>query len=119
MIRIAALHHLASSDEPGEEIGADTMRAALAIGDWSLAHALDVLTGADPEVRRGLAWLKRNGEAEISVSDLRRALGLLADDARALAERLESTARCGRSSPSRWARRVVVRRARATPYIPI
>jgi hypothetical protein len=90
IIRIAALLHLAA-DEPGDEIGADRMRAALAIGDWSLAHALDVLTGADPEIRRALAWLKRNGKAEVSQRDLQRALGIGTSDATAaLAGRLET-----------------------------
>lgn len=89
IVRIAALLHLAA-EEPGDEISADTMERALAIGEWALAHALDVLTGPDPEVRRALAWLDRNGEPEVSLRDLQRGTHLLADEAESLARRLET-----------------------------
>jgi hypothetical protein len=91
--RIAALLHLAS-DAPGDEISADTMRASIAIADWALAHAIDVLTGPDPTIRRAISWLKRHDQPEVSVRDLHR--GVFAhgntgttDDARRLVERLE------------------------------
>jgi replicative DNA helicase len=87
--RLAALLHL-TGDEPSDEIGEATMKRALAIGEWSLAHALDALAGPDTELRRALAWLRRNGEPEVSTTDLRRALRLMADAAEALAGRLEA-----------------------------
>ena len=74
-------------------IEADTMKRALRIGDWSLAQALDVLTGPDPELREALDWLRRNGEAEVSRRDLQRGRSLkTADEAQDLAESLVSLA---------------------------
>jgi replicative DNA helicase len=88
--RFAAHLHRAA-EQPGDEISETTMRAALRIGDWSLAHAQALLTGHDSDYRRALAWLIRHGEAEISLRDLQRGMSnATSDDARELADRLEA-----------------------------
>ena len=93
-IRVAALIHLAA-DHAGNEISADTLRAGLAVGEWSLAHALDVLTGPDLDMRRALTWLRQTALPQVTLRDLQR--GAFAggktgtsQDAHALAERLEA-----------------------------
>ena len=94
------------------------MRAAMRIGEWSLAHALDILIGPDPEMTRALAWMERRGKAEISTSDLRRAFHLVASDARPLANRLERIGVLRALDPPESTSKAAGRRARATPSIP-
>ncbi len=87
--RIAGLLHLATQDA-SEPIGEATMRSALQIGDYLLAHGLAVLTGPDDQMRRTLKWLAAT-DGTVTVRDLQRGpLGGRgkAEDAAALAERL-------------------------------
>ena len=87
--RIAALLHLAESAEG--EIGASTMLAALAIGDYLLAHGVAALTGPDEKVRRSLQWLSARARSTVSLRELHRGpLGARGstEDALALAEGL-------------------------------
>lgn len=88
--RVAALLHLVEHS-PAEPVGAETMRAALAIGEYALAHARAALTGPDSTGRDAVRWLTTNAQASVTVRDLHR--GPLAGrgpstDARALADRL-------------------------------
>lgn len=86
--RIAGLLHLATQ-EAVEPISEATMRDALRIGDYLLAHGLAVLTGPDDSMRRALKWLV--SRETVSVRDLQRGpmggRGKV-DEAMALAERL-------------------------------
>ncbi len=88
--RLAGLLHLAQHpvDDP---ISETTMRQALRIGDYLLAHGLMALTGPDPLVRRALGWLARRGEATVTQRDLQRSVGQrgTAEDAENLARALE------------------------------
>jgi replicative DNA helicase len=69
--RIAGLLHLCGHpvDEP---IDGPTMRAALRIGDYLLAHSTEALTTPDPKVRSAIRWLRRLDEATVTVRDIHR-----------------------------------------------
>jgi len=93
-IRVTALLHLAAAT-PGDRINAEALRAGVAIADWSLAHALAVLTGPDADLTRALEWLSRQTRPTVTVRELHRGLYQngatgTADDARRLADRLEA-----------------------------
>jgi replicative DNA helicase len=67
--RIAGLLHLATEEAAGP-ISEATMRDALRIGDYLLAHGLVVLTGPDDQMRRALKWLA--DRETVSIRDLQR-----------------------------------------------
>lgn len=99
--RIAAGLHLAQDPfERGalqEPIGGDTMRAALALGDFYAAHAERVhkVFGGAPEAQmaaRVLDAIKRNGWRKFTERDLYRALGLRKAEASEALAVLEETA---------------------------
>jgi hypothetical protein len=69
--RIAGLLHLCEH-EPTEPIAEATMRAALRIGEYLLAHGIAALSGPDDPTRRALRWLEKRGESTVSVRDLHR-----------------------------------------------
>ena len=106
--RIAGLLHLCEHS-PSEPIGEPTMRAALEIGDYLLAHGIAALTGPDEKARSVLRWLEKHGAATVTVRDLHRGpLGGKGpvDQAEALAQMLEvhGALRClppGRARPGR------------------
>jgi hypothetical protein len=61
-----AQHHVA------EPIDDATMRDALRIGDYLLAHGLAALTGHNALARRAMSWLARHGERTVTQRDLHR-----------------------------------------------
>jgi Protein of unknown function (DUF3987)/Toprim-like len=67
--RIAGLLHLCEH-APSEPIAEQTMRAALQIGDYFLAHGVAALTGSDEMVRRALRWLRKHSKSTVTVRDL-------------------------------------------------
>jgi Protein of unknown function (DUF3987) len=69
--RIAGLLHLCEHDAT-EPIAAETMDAALRIGDYLLAHGVEALMGPDDKTRRALRWLERRGEPTVTVRELHR-----------------------------------------------
>ena len=71
---IAGLFHLCEH-EIAEPIGEDTMRRALRIGTYFLAHAIAVLTGPDEEARRDLRWLEKRNKSPVTVRELYRGAG--------------------------------------------
>lgn len=70
--RIAALLHLAGGASPPRPIAEETMRSALRIGEYLLAHSLFALTTPDETTRRALGWLSRRAEETVSQRDLQR-----------------------------------------------
>ncbi|MGN6867074.1 MAG: YfjI family protein [Solirubrobacteraceae bacterium] len=91
--RIASLFHLV--EQPGDpRVGENSMRGALKVADYFLAHALAALTTPDALVRRAMAWLSRqlaDGVTIVSQKDiLDGPLGKnsTAADARNLAQKL-------------------------------
>jgi replicative DNA helicase len=71
--RIAALLHL-TEHSASRPINETTMRDALRIGEYLLAHARAALTGPGSESRRALNWLAGRGEPTVTVRDLHRGL---------------------------------------------
>jgi hypothetical protein len=69
--RIAALLHLCES-EPKTPITAHTMRAALRIGEYLLAHGIAAFTAPDEMTQRALRWLERRGETTVTQRELHR-----------------------------------------------
>ena len=69
--RIAGLLHLAELSA-AEPIGEGTMRSALRIGEYLLAHSLAALTEPDEATRRALAWLSHHEADSVSQRDLHR-----------------------------------------------
>lgn len=67
--RIAGLLHLVERS-PHEPIAVDTMRRALAIGEYVLAHGLLALSAPDDLLRRALAWLSRREDNLVSQRDI-------------------------------------------------
>jgi replicative DNA helicase len=71
--RIAGLLHLAQHPRPlAQPISDATMRDALRIGAYLLAHGLAALTGPDEPTRRALQWLAGRAEDTVTVRDLQR-----------------------------------------------
>lgn len=69
--RIAGLLHLAQHS-PEQPIDEATMRSALQIGEYLLAHGLEALTESDPMIHRARKWLGRRQESTLSQRDLQR-----------------------------------------------
>jgi hypothetical protein len=69
--RIAGLLHLAQYPI-GSPIGEATMRDALRLGEYFLAHGMAALTAPDELTRRALLWLRRRGESSVTQRDLHR-----------------------------------------------
>jgi hypothetical protein len=69
--RIAALLHL-TEHPPEREIGEQTMRPALRIGEYLFEHMLVALSTPNPTVRRALAWLAKQDAGEVSQRHLQR-----------------------------------------------
>ncbi|PZS12461.1 MAG: hypothetical protein DLM64_04865 [Solirubrobacterales bacterium] len=69
--RIAGLLHLAAH-EAATPIGEDTMRGALRIGEYFLAHSVAALTTPDELTRRALRWLAAREEPTVTQRDLHR-----------------------------------------------
>ena len=69
--KIAGLLHLCVSgfDEATSEA---TMRNAVVIGDYLLAHGIVALTGPDERTRHALRWLARNGKPTVTVREIHR-----------------------------------------------
>ena len=69
--RIAGLLHLCenSFDEVMSEA---TMRDAVVIGEYLLAHGIVALTGPDARTRHALRWLARNGKRTVTVREIHR-----------------------------------------------
>jgi hypothetical protein len=89
--RIAALLHVADRDAHGKTVSETTMRQALRIGDYLLAHGVAVLTEPDGLVRRALRWLERAESKTVTIRDLQRGPlggGSTAEQAHELADRL-------------------------------
>jgi Protein of unknown function (DUF3987) len=85
--RIAGLLHL-TEYRTDQVIGAETMRQALAIGEYLFTHSLAALAAPDPLTRRALRWLNTHSEDTVTQRDLQRGpLGARgnAEDARSLA----------------------------------
>jgi len=83
--RIAGGLHLGCRFDEAEpwkaRIGEETMRAAVSLGEFYVAHAERVhsIYGGTPEARmavRALEWIKREGPKGFAVRDLYRALGV-------------------------------------------
>lgn len=75
VLRLAALLHIAWGRPTDEQIGRPTMAAALAVGEYWMAHATHVhdLWGTSPDIadaRHVLAWAERKGAASFTVRDL-------------------------------------------------
>jgi len=88
--RIAALLHLCDHD-PSQPIDESTMRAALRIGTYLMAHARAALAMPDETTRRALAWIENHGQPSVTQREIhRRVLGGrgAAKVAQALADRL-------------------------------
>jgi hypothetical protein len=87
--RIAGLLHLVEHDAR-DPISEATMRSALRIGEYLLAHSLLALTESDPLTGRALRWLAHHGQAMVTQRELHR--GVLshgkAEDADALLGKL-------------------------------
>ena len=88
--RIAALLHLCEH-APSQPIDENTMRAALRIGTYLLAHARAALAMPDETTRRALAWIENHGQPSVTQREIHR--GVLggrgaAKEAQTLADRL-------------------------------
>jgi replicative DNA helicase len=73
--RIAGILHLAQSPDPDEPIAEETMRNAVKIGDYFMAHSLAALTVPNRLERRALRWLGErlaDGDATVTQRDLQR-----------------------------------------------
>ena len=74
-IRLAGVIHLANLDDDGSPISAETMRAAMSVGDYWKAHAASAfdLMGADPlfdGARKMVDWLATRDAETITVRDM-------------------------------------------------
>jgi hypothetical protein len=74
LARVAGLFHLAVGD-PSTQVSGETMKAALSLAEYLIAHAKAVYAtmGADPVVtdaQQALGWLERTGQATFTARDM-------------------------------------------------
>jgi hypothetical protein len=70
--RLAGVLHLAQAADREEPIAEETMRDALCIGDYFMAHSLAALTVPNRLERRALRWLGSREERTVTQRDLQR-----------------------------------------------
>lgn len=103
VLRISALLHLASGRDTRHEVSLDTMRHAVAIGEWAIEHARHAhrIDGESPEeatrkqCSQVLDWVTRTKQGAFTVRDACRAVRAQWVTTKSMADALDQLAELG------------------------